>query len=197
MSDTITLVCGFGRCGSSLVMQMLVAGGIRSFGGEYPTYEAPEVNSLPYSYQWLKQAQGMAVKVLDPHMRLTWAAPTWYLPFRSIWIDREPKEQAKSMAKFLAAMAPHLPAMGRGQRKALEHSFRRDRKKSVDLLCALGPVLVTSFECLLGNPRQASEEVALFCGCLDAEAMRQVVRPRGPACLPYMMELELMEEAGA
>lgn len=43
--DTLILVCGFGRCGSSLVMQMLDVGGLPVVGS-FPDYERAEA-SLP------------------------------------------------------------------------------------------------------------------------------------------------------
>ena len=65
--NMIILVVGFGRCGSSLCMQMLNAAGVDCLG-EAPHYEDPRTVIKRLSQNWLYLQDGKAVKVLDFHL---------------------------------------------------------------------------------------------------------------------------------
>ena len=102
MSLPITVVAGFGRCGSSLVMQMLAAGGMRTPYSSFPSYEIPHGIKV-----LMGELYGGAVKILDPHVH---QPPKGHV-YRFIWLDRDPVQQAKSMAKFWkVVMAQEAPA---------------------------------------------------------------------------------------
>src|SRR5271163_1780808 len=83
------VVTGFGRCGSSLVMQMLHAAGF-PVTGEYPSFECEE-----YHFGGVAPPAG-ASKILN----LDCEAPPGG-PYRWIWLDRNPAQQVKSQAKLL------------------------------------------------------------------------------------------------
>lgn len=191
MDRPITVVCGFGRCGSSLVMQMLAAGGMPCVG-EAPAYEIPEVMNLPASWEFLEELPGKAVKILDPHLNTPKPGPA----YRFIWVDRHPGEQARSIAKFLQVISGMAP-LSRNDRKKLQRSLGKDRPLCLNLLARLGgkPPLAIAFESILANPDVAGRRLSDFCGGLDSKAMAAVVRPRPPQCLPYMLEAELLKEA--
>lgn len=187
----IILVCGFGRCGSSLVMQMLAAGGLLVFAADYPEYETFYVLGLPQDRDWLHKAHGHAVKIIDPINRLSTGG--WGHPCRSIWLDRNPTQQARSIAKFMRHTLPELPPMNRAGQRNFLHQMRRDRPQSLSLLRSMGPVLVLGFEAILADPRQAAKRLAVFSGGgLDTKAMAAAVVPRRPECLPYMLETRLL-----
>lgn len=188
----ITLVCGFGRCGSSLVMQMLVAGGMPAYGpgSEYPAYETYLSQELPQNHKWLKGAYGRCVKILDPRI----FTPPDGLPYQIIWIDRNPVEQGKSSVKFMGVLAPHL-IMDADAAKKLAKLYERDRPKTLTLLARLGPMLITSFEELILQPEMTVEKILQFFDLsLDHVAMLSQVRVRGPECLPYLLETKLIQE---
>lgn len=186
MLDFITLICGFGRCGSSLVMQMLEAGGM-PVTGAYPAFEHPE--TLNRGGAWLQQQVGKAVKVLDPQRGGLPHGPK----YRVIWLDRERTEQGRSQAKFVRLMMG-LPG-GRQTARAFAQSYVHDRPKAHAVFKAAGaPVLCLTFEGLLRSPYEAADLIAEFINPdLNAQAMARVVLPRPLACMPDMaIEARLM-----
>jgi hypothetical protein len=188
MTSGPIVVSGFGRCGSSLVMQMLHAGGVPCLG-DYPAFDG-RATVQP----------GQAVKILDPHR----SAPTPYaIPpgARVIWLDRDPSDQARSIVKFTRML------MGvnysRDQRRALVKQLLGDRRKAM-LAIGSRPLLVLSFDSLLANPNACARKLAEFVGGefdggeFDVDAAARQVRPRSPDCAGGMdMELALMRGGAA
>lgn len=94
MPDTTIAVAGLGRCGLTMTMQMLDAGGLDVWG-DPPAYEpghyAADFDEID------------AVKLVDP----IGSEITGLLPepgaLQWIWLQRDAKEQAKSMAKMVEA----------------------------------------------------------------------------------------------
>ena len=176
------IVAGFGRCGSSLVMQMLHAAGF-PVTGEYPSFECEEYN-----------AGGMpppagASKVLN----LEYNPPPGG-PYRWVWLDRSPAQQAKSQAKMLRELGG--VRVSRKFVRALACGYGPGRRASFEVMRRLGgPILVLSFEQLVLDPRGAAEQLAAFTGCDHAGVMAGVVRKRKPECLPDLLEVHLL--AGA
>jgi len=155
-SPTLTIVSGFGRCGSSLVMQMLAAGGYPTVG-EYPAYEveAPEVLTEAF----LAAHDGMAIKVLDLHVYPLPVGPA----YRVIWLDRDYRQQARSMAKFLGATVG--ACFDRADLGKLKRSYAADRPKVFAALFRMGArVLPLRFELLVGAPNTAALRLAQFLG---------------------------------
>lgn len=87
------IVAGFGRCGSSLVMQMLHAAGF-PVTGEYPSFERDEYNTGGLS------PPAGASKILNLECN-----PPPAGAYRWVWLDRSPAQQAKSQAKFLLELS--------------------------------------------------------------------------------------------
>lgn len=182
----ILLVTGLGRCGTSLVMQMLDAGGYPVVG-TWPDYE-DAVSMKPGSPAFMAAAQGRAVKVLDAQRFTLPRGPR----YRWIWLSREISEQARSMLKLSGA------SQDRHNRRAMEASLRRDTPAAKMSLMRAGAhldagVLELTFEALLRNPAGAASGIARYVGQpLDTAAMAKCVRPRSALCLPYLMELEMI-----
>ena len=153
----ITVVCGFGRCGSSLVMQMLAAGGMKTPYSSYPSFEISKETRMD-----VRALDGGAIKVLDPHR-----VPHVFYPsfsYQCIWIDRDPLEQAKSMAKLFAATMPN-PPWTEEQIKLCSASFKKDRPKAVNLLHRLSQrILKLRFENILADPKGTAKALSEFCG---------------------------------
>jgi len=187
----VLTVCGFGRCGSSLVMQMLAAGGIATTG-DYPAFEDDRMNFTAFDLRWLAEQRGRAVKILDPHKVPEFKS----VPHIAIWIDRDPREQAKSHAKFVAAVMGI--DVSREHRKAIANSFRQERREA--MLCASADparLYRTTFEQIVEAPAAVLTVLipwlAAFGFHLDFDAARAVVRRRSRKCLPYMLEAMLIE----
>ncbi len=190
-SAPILLVCGLGRCGTSLAMQILEAGGM-PVTGEWPAFGASEMGHSRFDPDWLVRREGHAVKLLDPHrVRLPAGSR-----FEALWLDRHPREQARSQAKMMSTFFGVRPT--RQDIRALEVSLRRDRKAAMSGLArACVRVLRLRFERILSEPIVAAHLVCGFAG-LPAdrvEAMAGAVRTRPPECRPdFAVECALLGE---
>lgn len=182
------VVCGFGRCGSSLVMQMLAAGGLPCLGA-FPAFEDDRAKA-PMTPEFSAACAGHAVKILDPQ-RIG-------LPDRArvVWLYRNTSEQAKSFAKFLRMVAG-MPVT-RDERRGIERGFRQDERDAMRAIAGR-PTLALHFEQILWNPLRAAQQLAEFTGTpgFDAAAAARAVLPRPPRCMPGMgVELMLLAQAG-
>lgn len=194
--EAITIVSGFGRCGSSLVMQMLDAGGMPC-AGEYPAFEPEQSRAHlaggAVSAEWLASIAGHAVKILDPQ---NGTMPK--VECRIIWCARDYHEQARSHVKFGAVFG--LPA-DRALVRSYEKSYRRDKPLAVRSLLRTGAPSIAEvrFEDVLREPERWAHFINEYCGGgLDESLMAKAVRPRSPLCAPDMsMELTLIRERNA
>lgn len=189
MNDAITLVAGLGRCGTSLTMQMLAAGGAPVVG-DYPAYEDTRFGfDSPWATPW-KDSVGQVVKVLDPHR---FELPTEW-PLRTIWLDRNLKEQARSQAKILRLLCG-IPA-GRNDVRQIAAALSDSTREAIATLADRGPLMRLHFEDILDNPIGAAALMASFARIApaDIEKMAAVVRLRSPRCQPGMdIEVSLCE----
>lgn len=92
----IGLVAGFGRCGSSLVMAMLKAGGLPEVGTP-PIYEVAEFNTTYTCATFLERSGGGILKWLEP---LATVLPSAMRGGPILWLDRDPSEWAESHLKL-------------------------------------------------------------------------------------------------
>lgn len=187
MASTI-VVAGLGRCGSSMLMQMLHSGGVPCVG-EWPAFEDSRVRSN-VEPSFIAACEGRAVKVLDPQ-RVGLPGDV-----RVIWLDRDHRQQAKSHAKFLAAMTGHQ--YDRAGRRTLAASFVRDTHAAM-VTIGSRPLIRLRFEDVLRDPLLTACTVAEFIGVdMSVTEASRAVHRRAPACAPGLdMELSLMEGAGA
>ncbi|WP_234151490.1 sulfotransferase family protein [Sphingobium sufflavum] len=190
------LVAGLGRCGSSLVMQMLSAAGIPTVG-TYPDFEDEgEVRLRSDPGAWSQVAQGRAVKVLDPHLD----TPPHGFDYRCIFLTRNPAEQGLSILKLLGA-----PSDRRSRRAMLADLRLSDAKARQAIIGLVGQYYNLPFESIITDPRGTAEHLASYLylhrrrARIDVDdmidAMAACVRPRDVACLPYMLEEELLRNA--
>ncbi|WP_278984102.1 hypothetical protein [Sphingobium yanoikuyae] len=189
MTAPTILVAGLGRCGTSLVMQMLDAAGVPTIGA-YPAFEEQdEVDLRGDPAAWLKFTAAKAVKILNPHL----APPPAQGSYRTIFLTRDFGEQAKSTLKM--AGAPD----SRHDRRALEVRLRTETRQAAKALTQLGTGMYfhIPFEDLVNRPLECARDIASFVAArrevpLDPHVMAACVRPRGVGCLPYFLELDLM-----
>lgn len=170
-------VCGFGRCGSTMVMAMLDAGGCPPVAGSQPgSYELVDILDA-YSLS-PDQLAGRAVKLLDHQADLGFpAARSW----RFVWIDRDSTEQARSVVKFLQSIGMPTPD---GLEQRLAHSYRTDRPGALGQLRRRGPVTVLRYERVLADPRKAAKRLRHVWAGLDVLAAASAVHDRDSRCLP-------------
>lgn len=190
--NPVLIVAGHGRCGSSLTMQMLAAGGVPAVG-EYPAFEPSESSALDMDPIWLATQAGRAVKILDPHLTSYRFIPQ--IPRLVIWLDRDTKQQAKSIIKFGRAVQG-LP-FNNSDWKALAAGLKRDRTHAHEAL-GMGQCssLILTFENMIGWPMESAARMASFLAPhlkLDVQRAASAVISRQPECLPYLLETQLLE----
>jgi hypothetical protein len=192
MSDPIIVVAGFGRCGTTLMMHMLRAGGVPVLSDTLDGgLECHRVFDLPGNHSWLAEAAGSALKVLEPHQN---PVPAEY-DARFIFLVRNHREQARSQLKMIRECFPSI-AM---DRFALDKTERSLRDSQAAMLRSAGarPWMTLRFERLLAEPLASAQEVAAFIGRpFDVDAAAAVVFPRTPECQPgFDIEARLVGES--
>lgn len=191
--DRVIVVSGLARCGTSLMMRMLHAGGIEPYCEPDKvgnSYETSRSIALPGRSDWLEECRGKAVKLLGPD-RFT---PPLSLACDVIWMDRDVREQARSQLKFQAVNRPDADCSARNRRFRMSR-LRRERKTCLRLFRRMprARVHLTRFEDVITDPVAAAVPLVEFLG-LDRERgftaarMAFQVRKREPDCLPYMAE---------
>jgi hypothetical protein len=181
MNDLI-VVSGLPRSGTSLLMQMLVAGGMQALTDEVRQHdinnprgylEYAPVKSLAGDQTWLSAAEGKAVKIITqllPHI----PAGT---PCRILMLDRPVDEVLESQNTMLRRMG-RQPAAAADTLKAV---FVRQRDEVVRLLAARPEVRMLSvpFHDLIGRDAALVDQIVTFLERpeLDRKAMLDAVDP--------------------
>src|SRR5262249_2707212 len=110
-----------------------------------------------------------------------------------LWLDRDPRQQAKSQLKFARAMMG-LPG-GKVLIGRFARSYERERPICMEVMRRLGGrVRVMKFKHIINSPRSAAVDIGIFAGCRDRTRMALVVRRRSPLCLSTLLELDLLRE---
>lgn len=190
----VVVVAGLGRCGSSMTMQMLAAGGMVCVG-RFPAFEDENTES-EIDPDWFASLRGHAVKILDPQR----VGIPQTRPARVIWLDRRPAEQAKSICKMLRLLES-MPMRSR-HINTMQRALTTDRRLARSVI-GDRPFLTLQFEETLARPLEAAQKLQQFIAPafgphfqLDVQAMASAVRPRSPLCAPDLaMELSLTQES--
>ena len=152
---------------------------------------------MPLNRPWFEGLRDVAVKRLDIHRDST-------MPKEAIviWLNRDHDQQAKSTIKLLRSVIGGI-SDNRQARKAMEAELARDAVASkIAILKAGLPAMAIRFETLITDPRGAVGTIATHLKYnggydLDQEKAASVVRQRSPACLPGMLEFDLLKERDA
>lgn len=174
MSDQpAVLVTGFGRCGSTMTMHVLRAGGIPWAG------DAAEVSGEQQPP--IMFAQGKATK----HLLGTAGDASvvgGHGPIVTVWCQRNYQQQAKSTVAFARMFG--IP--GLGSESALARWLARATPTARMTLRDRGPFVHLDFEAVLHNPRRETVWLALalerWFPNLDLDAMAAAVHDRSPRC---------------
>jgi hypothetical protein len=179
-ADCIIIVSGLPRSGTSLVMQMLAAGGVPPLTDQkrgpdennprgYFEYEA--VKQLQSGAPWLDEARGHAVKIIHLLLR---HLPLSGHDYRVILVQR-------ALAEVLASQRAMLARAGKvaAADAALEQMFSKQLAAAEQWLSEHKiPYIVVQHRQLLNEPRAVADEIAKFLGRdLDLDAMCAAVDP--------------------
>lgn len=172
----IAVVSGLPRSGTSMMMQMIAAGGltpmtdkIRSADGDNPHgyYELEAVKKTKEDASWLKDADGKVVKIIS---KLVYDLPATH-EYRIVFMVRELDEVLKSQATMLKNLGKGAGAMSDASMKA----FFEDHVKKLRAWMEARPnmkVLYCDYKAVVGNPFTEAARVAQFLGGnLNLDAM--------------------------
>ncbi|RYH04104.1 hypothetical protein EU805_01660 [Salipiger sp. IMCC34102] len=184
MSAPLIFVAGLGRCGTTATCLALWQGGAPMEGAP-PSFEDKPLRER--GREWFAMQTGKVVKWIDPVNNPIPYAP----PAVSIYLTRDPAEQARSMLKMANAPAR------RADLRAMAASIRRDEPRAMRRVQRYGPMMVLGFETLINDPALAMWRIHDFLRPVlefdPAEAAR-IIAPRAPACMQDMrIEANLTE----
>ena len=180
MHQEIIVVSGLPRSGTSLMMQMLDAGGVEIVTDHVRTadvdnprgyYEFERAKKVKQDASWLPGARGKAVKMVS---QLLYDLPGGER-YRIVFMSRDLDEMLASQDKMLQRLG--RPA---GPREEMKRAYELHLEK-LHAWLARQPnmaVLVVSYNDLLAQPQHEARRVGDFLGGLpDVEKMAQAVDP--------------------
>ncbi|RUM87246.1 MAG: hypothetical protein DSZ24_06575, partial [Thermodesulfatator sp.] len=178
---TVVIVSGLPRSGTSLMMQMLEAGGLEVLTDhERPPdesnprgyYEYAKAKNLKKDASWLEEARGKAVKIVVPAL--------FHLPlerdlsYRVIFMLRNLEEVIRSQEKMLKRQGKKA-----GERSRMQKALLTYLQQSIKFLDLAGiPALFVDYHRILQDPLREAERIKRFLGRdLEVEKMIRVVDP--------------------
>lgn len=179
--DYVTIVSGLPRTGTSMMMQMIEAGGIaaltddvRKADEDNPRgyYEFEPVKKTRDDPSWLSQAPGKVVKMV--HMLLLDLPID--RPYRVVYMQRKLEEVLASQEKMLERRGKKG---GGGSERQLMDIFQRQEQKILSWLADKPNfrLLCVNYNELVQDPAPQAGALAEFLGGLDLPAMLAVVDP--------------------
>lgn len=181
--DPIVVVSGVPRSGTSLVMQMLEAGGIPPLadasrppdaGNPRGYYELAAVKRLPADAGWLADAPGRAVKVIHALVDRLPRGPA----YRILWIERDWSEVVRSQSALLRRLG-EMPTGGPSDTRLAEILSQQVAEVAATLDARVDVDRLTlSHAALIADPMEVATRIHAFLGGdLDVDAMARVVDP--------------------
>ena len=177
----ITVVSGLPRSGTSMMMQMLAAGGLPPLTDEAREadennprgyFELDRVKRLPQDNHWLGEAEGKVIKVVAPLLP--------FLPqdfnYKVVFMQRELTEIVASQTRMLARLQQQG---GDLEAERLRAILERQVQQAQQIVTVHQiPLLEVDYAQTLKAPQAAVEQLMDFLGLtLDQKAMVQVVDP--------------------
>ncbi|PIE71901.1 MAG: hypothetical protein CSA22_00345 [Deltaproteobacteria bacterium] len=179
LEQTIVIVTGLPRSGTSMMMQMLAAGGLPVLtddrrkadpGNPNGYFEYERVKQLAADNHWLEAATGQAVKVVVPLLD----AIRNDLAYRVIFMERDLGELIRSQARMLERTGRKGSGLSDEQLAGVYH--RQVRRSQKTLLKSATPLLCVSHRSCIDTPDAIVRQVNRFLGgSLDETAMMNAV----------------------
>lgn len=197
------VVHGIGRCGSSLAMQMLHAGGWPVVG-EFPDYEPERLSAFRHGAATSRREHRIPTCADDAGkaMKLVWPAvwPWGETPAVAVLASRDPLIQAESQVKLMRAMFPGglIDGSKRSLRRLAEANAD-DAARARSLIRRAGvPLLEWPFAAVLHDPRGMALRLSSFLyehawRGIDPDKAAAMVITRSPKCFPGMIETMMIE----
>ncbi len=181
-ANFITVVSGLPRSGTSLMMQMLAAGGLPPLTDELRApdesnprgyFEFDPIKRLRTDRSWIEQAKGRAIKVI--HLLLQELPVDAPLQYRVIFMRRPLEEVIASQRAMLERQGKKA-----ADDALLRRIFPAQLQQAEQWLAASSAFQVLSLDhgALFTNPQPVVEELNAFLGGeLEVAAMLRVIDP--------------------
>jgi hypothetical protein len=181
------IVAGCGRCGSTLLMHMLHAGGMPVIVDNYVSYEldAKYYRSLGLLKERMLLKTGSAIKLLDFH-RITFKDAE---DFKVIYLRRNETQQAKSQLKLIKATNPGIPIKGSQPFKPIARQIKKDDAAALKKLKDQNYSFITIwFEDLINVKQTSVKNIATFLSDYNLlqKKMIEIIVDRSTDCAPDM-----------
>jgi hypothetical protein len=171
LQESLIVVTGLPRSGTSVLMQMLAAGGVDVLSdglrhadedNPYGYLEFEPVKHLLKDSQWLFEARGRAIKIVAPLL----AALPQGLACRAILSERNLDEVLDSGERMLARHHNQGPAATPERRRMLKEEYARvlDRGKAMLARRPGTELLIIEHSQVISDPKAAAEKVNRFLG---------------------------------
>jgi len=178
--ETVTIVSGLPRSGTSMMMEMLDKGGlevltdqVRKADEDNPKgyYEYERVKQLPDSTEWLDEAKGKAVKVLGELIK--------HLPgdyyYKIVFMERNLDEIIESQAKMLKRKGEDPEDISKDELRETFKNYRKILKKQISSSPNM-EVIYVNYNDIMSHPEPVIESIsAFFDGELDTKKMLSVI----------------------
>ena len=180
--EFITVVSGIPRSGTSLAMQMVVAGGIppltdglRAADEDNPRgyFEFERVRQLRGDKAWVADAVGKAVKVI--HLLLTELPDD--RPYRIVYVERDLREVVRSQAAMLERSGRRGGGLAPERLIAVFEAQEKQVRAWLDARRAFSVLRVRHADLVRDPAGQARSINAFLGGDLDEPAMASAVDP--------------------
>jgi tetratricopeptide (TPR) repeat protein len=182
LAETVILVSGLPRSGTSMLMQMLAAGGLpvlvdeqrpADAGNPRGYWEYTPVKASARDASWVEQARGKAVKVVTPLLPRLPRGPAYH--YRVVLMERPVAEVAASQQR-LVALRGSQPRLSEA---ALTEALTRQMQQLRRLLALWKiPTLVLGYRDCLADPASAAARLNAFLGGgLDCSRLAAAVVP--------------------
>ncbi len=164
--DTITIVSGLPRSGTSMMMEMLEKGGItpltdkvRRPDEDNPKgyYEYERVKALPEDTGWLEEAKGRSVKVLGEQIK---HVPEGY-DYKVVFMERDLDEMIESQTKMLKRKGKDPDDISKEELKKTFKDYRKILKQQIASHPGMD-VIYVSYNDMISNPELVIESVSAF-----------------------------------
>jgi predicted AlkP superfamily phosphohydrolase/phosphomutase/tetratricopeptide (TPR) repeat protein len=180
-SATITVVSGLPRSGTSMMMQMLAAGGMPILADDRRAadennlrgyFECEKVKSLQRDNTWLGEADGKALKVIVQLLPFLHRAHR----YRILFMERDLAEIVGSQEKMLA----NLGRDRAGDAELLARTYRQQVARAKELIANVGnaEILCVGYGDVIADPVAQAQAINAFLGgTLDEARMAASVDP--------------------
>jgi hypothetical protein len=178
--ETVTIVSGLPRSGTSMVMKMLEAGGvqvltddIRKADEDNPKgyYEFERVKQIEHDSSWLQDARGKAVKMIAALLK---HLPQGYT-YKVIFLRRNMEEILASQRQMLIRRGKPSDTISDEKITGLFEKHLKQIEAWLDEQPNV-EVIYVSYNEILSNPVEQTQRINRFLGhALDVESMVRVV----------------------